>query len=284
MTNFQVGFWGVRGSIASPGALTAGVGGNTSCVEVRCGDELLILDAGTGLRGLGDELLRRGQRRVELLLSHLHWDHVQGLPFFVPLYLPGTELVLHGPAFGRGRLERALSRQMSAPGFPVDFADVGASVSLVERRHGSRFAIGDVKVTAAKLNHPGGVLGYRIEYAGRTLVYATDTEHYRCVDPALRDLAQGADVLVYDAQYTPEEYRGELGPSKVGWGHSTFESGAELCGAAGVKQLVLFHHDPRRSDAAVEAIEDRARALLPGTIAAREGMVIDLHGGVARAA
>ncbi len=284
MNDFKVRFWGVRGSIASPGPLTAGVGGNTSCVEVRCGDELLILDAGTGLRGLGDELLRRAERRAAILLSHLHWDHVQGLPFFVPLYVPGTELALHGPAFERGGLERALVRQMSAPGFPVEFGDVGARVDLVERRHGSRFAIGGAQITAAKLNHPGGVLGYRIEYGGRTLVYATDTEHYRCVDPTLRDLAHGADVLLYDAQYTPEEYRGEQGPSKVGWGHSTFESGAELCRAAGVKQLVLFHHDPRRSDAGVEAIEERARALVPGAVAAREGMVIDLGGGVARAA
>ncbi len=284
MNTFAIRFWGVRGSIASPGPATAAVGGNTSCVEVRCGDQLLVLDAGTGLRGLGDELLKRGELGANLLLSHLHWDHIQGLPFFVPLYMPGAELVLHGPAWGPGGLDGALRRQMTAPGFPVEFADIAANVQLRELRHGSRFSVGNVAVTAAKLNHPGGVLGYRIEHGGRSLVYATDTEHYGCIDPALLQLARGADVLIYDAQYTPEEYRGEHGPSKVGWGHSTFESGIELARAAGVRQLVLFHHDPRRGDAAVEELERRARGSFEQVIAAREGMTIDLRGGIARAA
>ncbi|HVJ18842.1 MAG TPA: MBL fold metallo-hydrolase [Polyangiaceae bacterium] len=280
MNHFQIRFWGVRGSIAAPGPATAGVGGNTSCVEVRCGEQLFVLDAGTGLRGLGDELMRRGERRAELLLSHLHWDHIQGLPFFVPLYVPGTELVLHGPDWGEAGLGGALRRQMSAPGFPVEFADVGARVELSELRQGSRVLRGDVSITAARLNHPGGVLGYRIEYGGRTLVYATDTEHHDHVDATLRDLAQGADVLIYDAQYTPEEY-----PTKVGWGHSTFDAGVALARAAGVKRLALFHHDPRRADDAVFAIEERARRSFADTLAAREGMVIDLSGGgVAQAA
>jgi phosphoribosyl 1,2-cyclic phosphodiesterase len=280
MTDFTLRFWGVRGSIATPGPDTAGVGGNTSCIEVRCGEQLFILDAGTGLRGLGDELMRRGEQRAELLLSHLHWDHIQGLPFFVPLYVPGVELVLHGPSWGRGGLQGALRRQMSAPGFPVEFADIGARVELAELRHHSRFQRGDVTITAARLNHPGGVLGYRIEYGGKALVYATDTEHYDCVDPALRELCRGADLLVYDAQYTPEEY-----PTKVGWGHSTFQAGIELARAAGASRLALFHHDPRRNDAAVAAIEERARARFEGVVAAREGMCFDVgRGGVAQAA
>jgi phosphoribosyl 1,2-cyclic phosphodiesterase len=280
MNQFLVRFWGVRGSIAVPGPATAGVGGNTSSVEVRCGEQLFVLDAGTGLRALGDELLARGERRAELLLSHLHWDHIQGLPFFTPLYVPGSELVIHGPAWGQGGLEGALQRQMSAPGFPVDFTDVGAKVELTALRHGSRIRRGDVTVTAAKLNHPGGVLGYRLEYAGRSLVYATDTEHFECIDPALRALSQDADLLIYDAQYTPEEY-----PSKVGWGHSTFEAACELAESASAKRLLLFHHDPRRADDGVAVIEERARALFAETTAAREGMVIDLKsGGLARAA
>jgi phosphoribosyl 1,2-cyclic phosphodiesterase len=280
MNQFLVRFWGVRGSIAAPGPATAGVGGNTSCVEVRCGERLLILDAGTGLRALGDELMRRGERRADLLLSHLHWDHIQGLPFFVPLYVPGSELSIHGPAWGHGGLGGALGRQMAAPGFPVEFTDVAAHVLLSELRHRSRLQSGEVTITAAKLNHPGGVLGYRLEAGGRSLVYATDTEHFECIDPALRELAEGADLLIYDAQYTPEEY-----PAKAGWGHSTFEAACQLARSAGVQQLALFHHDPRRDDAGVAIVEERARALFPNTIAAREGLCIELgSGGVARAA
>ncbi len=280
MTEFAVRFWGVRGSIAAPGPATADVGGNTSAVEVRCGEQVLVLDAGTGLRALGDDFMRRGVRRVDLLLSHLHWDHIQGLPFFLPLYVPGTELSIYGPAWGSGGLAGALGRQMAAPGFPVEFDDVGAKLRLSEVRHRSRLGLGEVRVTTAKLNHPGGVLGYRVEFGGRTLVYATDTEHFECIDPVLRELAEGADLLVYDAQYTAEEY-----PSKVGWGHSTFEAACQLAKAARVKQLALFHHDPRRDDASVSQIEARARLLFPNTTAAREGMTFELvSGGVARAA
>lgn len=274
MTSFNVRFWGVRGSIAAPGPATAQVGGNTSCVEVRCGEQLFVLDAGTGLRGLGDELLRRGEKRAELLLSHLHWDHIQGLPFFVPLYVPGVELGLAGPAWGQGGLEGSLRRQMSAPNFPVELGDVGATLTLSELRHGSSLERGEVLIRVAKLNHPGGVLGYRLEHGGRSVVYATDTEHFECIDPALSQLAQGADLLIYDAQYTPEEY-----PSRVGWGHSTFEAAAALAKAAGVGQLALFHHDPRRSDEGVQQIEERARASFTDSFAAREGLVVDVSGG-----
>ena len=136
---------------------------------------------------------------------------------------------------------------------------------------GDTLDLGEVRVTVAKGNHPGGSLAYRIDYAGKSMVYATDTEHYSCVDPALRALSMGADVLVYDSQYTPAEY-----PSKVGWGHSTYEDGVKLAREAGVGQYVMFHHDPKRSDAQVEELERRANALLPGTVAAREGMVIEL--------
>ncbi|MGC4025357.1 MAG: MBL fold metallo-hydrolase [Mesorhizobium sp.] len=169
---------------------------------------------------------------------------------------------------------------MAAPGFPVEFGNVSSRVELRELTHGSQFRSGDVTITSALLNHPGGVLGYRIEFGGRTLVYATDTEHSDVIDPALRDLASGADLLIYDAQYTPEEY-----PSKVGWGHSTFEAACALARVAGVKRLALFHHDPRRDDEGVFLVEHRAQALFAGAIAAREGMSFELHsGGIARAA
>jgi phosphoribosyl 1,2-cyclic phosphodiesterase len=182
----QIKFWGVRGSIASPGPETAGVGGNTSCVEVRCGAARFILDAGTGVRRLGEALMAEGPVRATLLLSHLHWDHIQGLPFFVPAYLPSTKLAVIGSTHGVGTLMDTLAAQMAAPNFPVRLDELGAEITYREVRHGQAFDIGDVRVRVAKLNHPGGVLAYRLEHEGRSVVYATDTEHYACVDPTGR--------------------------------------------------------------------------------------------------
>ena len=267
--DLTIQFHGVRGSLATPGLATAHVGGNTSCVEVRAGDTRIVLDAGSGLRALGDTLITRGPTETTILLSHLHWDHIQGLPFFVPLFVPGNRIKIVSGPNGIMPLHEALRRQMSAPFFPVAFDELGADVVAREVRASSTFHVGPVRVHAVKLNHPDPVYGYRLEHGGRSIVYATDTEHFACVDPALRRLAAGADVLVYDAQYTPEEY-----PGKVGWGHSTWTAGVELARAAGVGQLVLFHHDPRRSDAQVAEIEARAQAQFPSTIAAREGMVL----------
>ncbi len=280
----RIRFWGVRGSIASPGLDTVEVGGNTSCVEVIAEGTRVILDAGTGLRALGNMMMRESApRRAALLLSHLHWDHIQGLPFFAPLYAPTTELTVYGQETSTATLQGALSQQMTSPVFPVELRDVPAAISMCPLRDGSRVQVGPMEIRARKLNHPGGVLGYRIQCGGHVVVYATDTEHYDCVDPVLRDLASDADVLIYDAQYTPEEYRGEVGPARVGWGHSTFEAGARLAEAAGVRRLVLFHHDPTRDDRAVASLEQRAHARFAGTLAARESLVLELS-DIARAA
>lgn len=272
----QIEFHGVRGSLASPSADNAGVGGNTSCVEVRAGHQRIVFDAGTGLRTLGDRLIKEGRTQTTILLSHLHWDHIQGLPFFTPLYVPGNRIdVMSGPN-GHMDLRAALKKQMSPPFFPVSIDEVAPQITARDLGPSERFNLGDLRVTTAKLNHPDPVYGYRLDFAGRSVVYATDTEHYSCVDPNLRRLAEGADVLIYDAQYTPEEYRGEDGPSKVGWGHSTYEAAADLARTCGVGQLVLFHHDPKRNDQAVLDVERRARLLFPCTVAAREGMKINL--------
>ncbi len=266
----EVRFWGVRGSIASPGPATAEVGGNTSCVELVCGETRIILDAGTGLRGLGNALVA-GRAPVEatLLLSHYHWDHIQGLPFFVPVYMKSTSLTIVGAANGVASVREALEHQMRAPVFPVRLDEVGARIATKEVRPADVFEVGEAVVRVARGNHPGGVVAYRVEHEGKSVVYATDTEHYACVDPALRALAEGADVLVYDAQYLPEEYA-----SKLGWGHSTYAHGVELARAAGVSTYVLFHHDPARTDAEVAAMEARAREAFRGAVAAREGMVL----------
>jgi len=273
----QISFYGVRGSIASPGPETAAVGGNTSCVEVMCGSERIILDAGTGLRKLGDRMMAEMALEATMLLSHQHWDHIQGIPFFVPAYVPSTKLKVYGGVNGVMSLRETLAHQMTAPVFPVRLDELGAQIELCEVKSGGKFMVGDAQVTAIKVNHPGGCFAYRIDHDGHSVVYATDTEHYACVDPALRALAAGADVLIYDSQYTPEEYRGDSGRSKVGWGHSTYVAGAELARSAGVGKYVLFHHDPSRTDAKVNEIETRAKALFASSVAAREGMEINLR-------
>lgn len=267
----SVRFWGVRGSIATPGAETAGVGGNTSCVEVIAGSQRIILDAGTGLRALGNSLLQHGVVDATLLLSHLHWDHIQGIPFFAPLYLPGTHLhVISGAASGRA--ETALRTQMSTPAFPVALRELPSQITYASVRERQRLSVGAAEVHVARGNHPDPVYAYRIEHDGRSVVYATDTEHYRCVDPRLLALARGADLLIYDAQYLPGEYEGAAGPSRVGWGHSTWEAAVELAQQAGVGELLLFHHDPGRDDEAVGEIEAEARSRFGAAAAAREGM------------
>ena len=285
--DLTVRFLGVRGSIATPGADKT-AGGNTACVEVCAGDTRIILDAGTGLRALGDERMKaasagsagarstatsgaqvNGPRHSTILLSHLHWDHVAGLPFFTPIYVPGHRVEIATGPNGVMSAEQSIRSLFKAPFFPVDYAMIQDQVSVRELRANDRLTIGDITITMAKLNHPDPVYGFRLEHGGQSIVYATDTEHFACVDPALKKLAAGADILIYDSQYTPEEY-----PAKVGWGHSTWLAGAELARAAGVPQLVLFHHDPNRTDAQLDALEAEARANLPGTVAAREGLVL----------
>jgi len=271
--SIRIRFWGVRGSIATPGPETAGVGGNTSCVEVLCSDGTrIILDAGTGLRRLGDALLaEKTPVEATILLSHFHWDHIQGLPFFVPAYLPSTKLTIVGGTNGLMTVKETLEHQMTEPVFPVRLDELRAKLTLTEVRPGQSFAVGGARVRVAKGNHPGGVHAYRIDFEDESLVFATDTEHFACVDPQLSGLAEGATCLVYDAQYTPEEYA-----AKVGWGHSTFVAAADLARAAGVGKLVLFHHDPRRDDAQVAAVEARTKELFASSVAAREGMELVL--------
>ncbi len=276
----EVTFFGVRGSIASPGVRTAAVGGNTSTVEVLAGGRRLVLDAGTGLRDLGQRLAARGEAQdLTLLLSHYHWDHIQGLPFFAPLYQPSTRLEIVGQRCGLHGVREALEHQMTAPVFPVRLSEVPATLAPREVAPGDAFSVGDVRVRVVGGNHPGGVLAYRLDLGDVSLVYATDTEHGAGVDPELRALAEGATLLIYDAQYTVDEYAGVGGrPQRVGWGHSTNVAAAELARAAGVSSLALFHHDPARDDVGVLALEAATRALFPATFAAREGMVLRLGG------
>ena len=271
-----VRFWGVRGSVASPGSGTLKTGGNTSCVEVSCAGQTVIFDLGTGLRPLGDALLRKGPVRAHLFLSHYHWDHIAGLPFFAPAYDPKSELTIHG-AMRRGRdVRQILSGQMIDPYFPVDLGALNARLRFVTLQDGGLAHVGAAVVTAAELNHPGGALGFRLEHDGRSMVYATDFEHGTAADERLVELARGADLMIFDAQYTPAEYEGNGVPSKKGWGHSTYQMGARLAGRAGVKKLALYHHAPDRDDKDIEKLAALAKKLHAGAFAAREGMELAL--------
>jgi phosphoribosyl 1,2-cyclic phosphodiesterase len=269
-------FWGVRGSVPTPGPHTAEIGGNTSCVEMRCGGARLVFDGGTGLRALGKHIVGESPLTLHLFFSHVHWDHIQGFPFFAPAFVPGNTIHLYGAANVNGTIEAAMAGQMEFPNFPVKLDALPSTLRFHDVSEATVLKPAEgVEVRAAAGNHPGGVLAYRVDCGGRSVVYATDTEHFEGrMDEGLLALARQADVLIYDSQYTPEEYRGEGGMPRVGWGHSTFEEGAKLAEAAGVKQYVLFHHDPEQDDDAVRDKERRARALFPESIAAHEGLEI----------
>lgn len=276
----RIKMWGVRGSIPTPGPTTVEFGGNTSCYEVRAGDTLLILDGGTGLRLLGQELVRELPIEAWMFFSHVHWDHIQGFPFFTPAFVRGNVIHLYGGLNVSRTLEETLAGQMDYPSFPVHLSEMGAKMTFHDLYEGEEIFVGkdrDVRVTNARGNHPNGVYAYRFDHAGKSVAYITDSEHYSIVDPKLLRLAKGADVLIFDAMYTPEEYAGQVGGGpKTGWGHATYDAGVELAKAAGVKQLVLHHHDPNQTDEMVREKERRARELFPNTIAAKEGLVLEL--------
>jgi phosphoribosyl 1,2-cyclic phosphodiesterase len=271
-------FWGVRGSIATSGPEFARIGGNTTCLEVSEGRSRLILDAGTGLRALGTKLLAESRElgtgiEASFLFTHLHWDHVQGFPFFAPAYVPSTKLSLFGPVDENGvGLEEVLSRQMQPPSFPVPLSAMGSQKRFGTIGTGSELSIGPFEVRMRALCHPQGSLGFRIEAGKRAICFATDTEcDEKEIDPSILELARGVDLLIYDAQYTEEEYR-----TRKGWGHSTYVAAALVACAAGAKRLALFHHDPAHDDDAVEAIERDARSIFCGAFAAREGLTLDV--------
>jgi phosphoribosyl 1,2-cyclic phosphodiesterase len=267
--DFFVKFWGVRGSIACPGPSTVRYGGNTSCLEVGYGDHRIVFDAGTGLRNLGQSLMSAHPLKVDLLLTHTHFDHVCGLPFFGPLFMPGNEVRLWAghlkPELG---LEQVLVDMMMAPLFPVPPAIFQADVSYTDFDAGDILPLNDdVIVRTCALNHPNRATGYRVEYDGRVFCYVTDTEHVEGErDLAIVELIRDADLVVYDATYTDEEY-----PRFKGFGHSTWEEGVRLVEAANADRLVVFHHDPNHDDVFMDELAGIANARRPGTIIAREG-------------
>jgi phosphoribosyl 1,2-cyclic phosphodiesterase len=272
----KIKFWGVRGSTPTPERRNSRYGGNTTCIEVRLANgTLIILDCGSGLRSLGKSLLREfGEHPIHgyVLMTHFHWDHIQGIPFFGPLYRKGNAFLFHSVLRKGLELKGAVEGQMVNPYFPVDMSAMGAVrhfFDLDERPIDLNGAI----ISSAPLNHPQECVAYRIDADGASFVLATDTEPGSPFhDHSVRELAKGADVLVYDAQYTPEQVVGD----KRGWGHSSWLEGTRIARECGVKQLILIHHDPDNDDAFVDGLVQKARQEFPRVKGAAEGLEFHL--------
>ncbi len=304
----RVKFWGVRGSIPCPGPTTVRYGGNTPCLELRfpeLDNRLIIIDAGSGIRELGNFMmandLKKGAITTELFLTHTHWDHIMGFPFFVPIYLPATTLTVYGPvSYESEGLDQVVGGQLTYRYFPVRDAELAAKIRYVDLKEGQR-SLGDgIHLVTKYLNHPILCLGYRFEFGGKVLCTAYDTEPYRnlfCTDPNdpaydktmahEGDLAAeeqnglverffaGADLLIHDTQYTEAEYQA----SKIGWGHTSMERAVAAAGRVGVKRMALFHHDPLRTDDQLDELAThccRQTGGAPELFFAREGMEIEL--------
>jgi phosphoribosyl 1,2-cyclic phosphodiesterase len=276
-SRFQVRYWGVRGSIPAPGPDTIRYGGNTTCLEVVAGDRTFSIDGGTGVRLFGSALLKRLPVDVTFLMTHLHWDHVQGFPFFTPFLVPGNRFTIYSGRHNGGNIFDVLKQLMAQPAFPISMDAFRSEVQFRFLEAGDTLRFGDVVVKTMLLNHPGGVVGYRFEFGDKVFVHASDWEHPDggILDKAFVEFIRGADVLSVDATYTDAEYNGAAGPPRKGWGHATHEAALRHGDAAGVGKVLLFHHEQTRTD---DEIDDLVATLLTGrnAVFAREGMVIDL--------
>jgi len=270
----RVRFWGVRGSVpcAEPDFLE--YGGNTACVEVEILGKTIIFDAGTGMLWLGTDLLKREVRNIYLLMSHFHNDHTGGFNYFKPIYIPGHTVQIRAALnYGERTVEDLIRHHMKAELHPVPYDNLGADMSCVGFHAGDAFDLGkDIRVKTYMLNHPAGCTAYRIEAEGKVLVYSTDTEHVPGkTDQGLVDLMRGADLVIYDSTYTEEDL-----PSKVGWGHSSWNEGVKLAQLAGAKRMAMFHYSPDYDDDQVRRLEASAHAVWSGAFGAKEGMEIIL--------
>ena len=301
----SVCFWGVRGSIPCPGRTTVDFGGNTSCLEIRADERLIIIDFGTGARLLGDNIMRndfkKGLRKMDVFISHTHWDHIMGFPMFTPLFVPGTHLCIRGPvSFNDDTLASIIGDQLSYRYWPVRQSELAANIEYEELKETTIDMGGGLTVKTKYLNHPLLCLGYRFEYKGKSIVTAFDHEPFRNIfptdpeDPSYNEEAaqegeaaakeendkiqhffSNADILIHDAQYTSAEFLAR----HLGWGHSSYEHAIDSASRAGVKKLILYHHDPNRSDEQLDSLEKKYKSenARPGfgIIMAREGLTVE---------
>ena len=272
MSDLYVRFWGVRGSTPCADPTLSRYGGNTSCVEVRCGKQVVIFDCGTGLRGLGKTLVQNGAVEADIFFSHFHIDHIIGLPFFAPCHAETSRLRLWaGNLLPDYRIDSTLRRMISEPLFPTGLESFKASIKFHDFRPGDVLTpFPGVTLRTAPLNHPGRSTGYRLEYDKHVIAYITDTEHRPGqLDPNVLWLANGADLMICDCNYTEDEF-----DAHVGWGHSTWQEGVRLADQAGAKKLAIFHHDPDHDDNFLDRLAAEAAAARPGTIVAAEGVTV----------
>jgi phosphoribosyl 1,2-cyclic phosphodiesterase len=267
---FLVRVWGARGSLPAPAAENFEFGSDSSCIEMRCGPHALVFDAGSGAQSLGALLAKEGVKDFDILLTHCHLDHVIGLPFMKPLYDGSVHVQLYAGHFLDDMTCREMAeRFMAPPFFPITPSVFHAEVDFIDFRPPDTLTPRPgIRIKTVKLNHPNGSVGYRVNYAGRSVCYITDHEHVPgAPDPMLLEALRGAQIMIYDCMYTDAEFS-----ACMGYGHSTWEEGVRLCEAAGVERLVIFHHRPGRHDAELRRIEADAQARFPGAIVARTGL------------
>jgi phosphoribosyl 1,2-cyclic phosphodiesterase len=298
----KIRYWGTRGSIATPGKNTVVYGGNTACCSVEAGDSILIFDAGTGIRECGNYLMSLGKKiTASIFISHTHWDHIQGFPFFVPAYIPGNSLALYGPPsdIQEQSLKQIMEFQTKYEYFPISLAQLGASIRYVDCKEGT-IDVEGFEMSTCRVNHPVACLAYKLRYNGKVFIYGGDHEPYRNIyrdgsqgsdldedfleeldrnaadqNGKIIDFCKDADLVSWDGQYTEEEYR-----SKIGWGHSSHEADIELARKASIKHLILTHHEPMSSDEKLAGIEAQIRTKMSDSSCtfdfAREGMVVEI--------
>ena len=268
----RVKIWGCRGSIACPAPTHLKYGGNTTSLEVDVGDQKFLIDCGTGLRNVGQQIIKTDLQHCHILLTHTHWDHINGFPFFAPAFDPNRQFdIMAGHLMDKGGIQNILETQMDNPMFPVPLEAMQSKLTFNDFHAGEDLDIADskkVKVRTAKLHHPNDATGYRIEYNDKSMCLITDTEHIPGKpDENILKLIEGADLVIYDSTYTEEEF-----PAKIGWGHSTWEEGIKLCKMAGVKRLGIFHHDPEHDDVFMDKLAEDAAKEWEGAFVIQENM------------
>jgi len=275
---FTVTFWGVRGSTPCPLNQVLQYGGNTACIHLQMGRRQLILDGGTGIRQLGELLSQKDEPiKADIFVSHPHWDHIQGFPFFTPFYSEQNYFNIYGERKGILSFESIIKGIMKYPYFPIEWNHMKANFTFEEITSDISLDLGDeILVRTVELNHPGGSLGFRIEYSGKSCCYLSDMEHKEH-DSIIENFVRNSDVLIYDAQYTNDEYYGyQHGEGRKGWGHSTWSKGVQLASRTQIHKLILFHHDINRTDDDIKILEQEAGKMFPNVLAAYEGLKLVL--------